>query len=85
MRSDRRWDRKLRVPNDLASNTATVARPNRTRRRRRKWWKSWEAIVSRREAVETVKDIVVGEGRNVVRWDRVFSIGSQGVDYILIH
>ena len=32
-------------------------------------------MVSRREAVETVNDIVVGEGHKIVRWDRVVSIG----------
>lgn len=55
--------------------TRIVESPSARRRSRRRWWRSWEGRVCRREAVETVKEMVVGEGRRVARWGRVVSIG----------
>ena len=51
-----------------------VARPRRVRRRRIKAWRSWEVSVCRWEAVETVNETVVEDGRNVDRCGRVVSI-----------
>ena len=48
-------------------STAKVVSPKTIRRPSRKWWRNCEARVSRREAVETVNDMVVGEGHKVVR------------------
>ena len=39
-------------------------------------------MVSRREAVETVNDMVVGEGHKIVRWDRVVSIGLDNKSHL---
>ena len=54
---------------------SSVERPTRRRRRTEQWWRRWADRVWRGEAVETVKETVVGEGRNTNRW------GSIGWDW----
>ena len=68
----------------MARSTAKVVNPKITRRPRRKWWRNCEARVSRREAVETVNETVVGEGRKIVRWGRVVSIEVDSTNCISV-
>ncbi len=83
MWSDKKYGRCWKSSKDLARITAKVVSPKTIRRPNRKWWRNCEAKVSRREAVETVNDTVVGDGRKVVRWGRVVSIGIDSTNYIL--
>ena len=59
--------------------TSKVESPATRRRKRRRWCCKREE-----EAVETVKETVVGEGRKVVRWggeDSILGEGLGGITY----
>lgn len=68
----------------LVIRARAAERPVMMRRARRRKWRSCAGRVERGEAVDTVKETVVEEGRRVWSWGRVVSIEvcARGVTWL---